>query len=1038
MHKFTLPFLGLFIFFLQTNTLAQPIDMSLFEKIKPRNIGPAGMSGRVTAIDAVVSNPNIIYIGTAAGGVWKSENGGLSFTPIFDGEKVSSIGAVAINQSNPYEIWVGTGEGNPRNSVSSGYGVYHSLDGGHTWEFMGLGETRNIHRIIINPQDPKTVFVGAIGSPWGEHEERGVYKTTDGGKNWKKVLYVDEKTGVGDMVMDPNNPNKLIAAMWEHRRWPWFFNSGGPGSGMYVSFDGGETWTKRSTDDGLPKGDLGRIGLAIAASNSDIVYALVESKKNGLYKSTDGGFSWKLVANKGIGGRPFYYADIFVDPKNENRVYNIHTTADVSQDGGKTFQRFIPTDLIHVDNHALWIHPEDPKLVMNGNDGGFCLTRDGGKTWDYAENLPLGQFYHIRVDNEVPYNIYGGLQDNGSWRGPSQVWRRKGIRNLYWNRIGTGDGFDAMPDPLDSRYGYSLSQGANLNRFDLQTGLRTSIKPYLPTDAPLRYHWNAALAINPHDQKTIYLGSQYVLKSSDHGHSWTVISPDLTTDNPEKQQQVKTGGLSLDNSGAENHTTIISIDPSTLKEGIIWTGTDDGNIHLTQNGGQSWNKVSEGIKGWPEAGWVAQVNASLHKEGEAYAVVNNYRQNDWKPYLYHTSNFGKSWTSLINENSGVWGHTLALAQDPVSENLLFLGAEDGLYVSIDKGKSWTKWQNFPSIPARDLVIHPREHDLVIGTFGRSVWILDDIRPLREMAQKGYQKAVDQALHLFPVPDAYLSFLGEPNGYRSTGNGLFFGENRQQGALLTFYAKEANNGKKVSVQVYDDRKQLIRTFKADIATGMNRINWNLRQAGVSMPSLNRPKKDAPEPSGHSVIPGQYRIVLTYGDHKSESMLRVKSDPSYTITKDQMQAKAKLIDHHNNNVAKFSEKMYQLGEAKELAELMKKQLGKEEKYEELVASSKSIVEQIDEIVIQISGPSDVQGMYRDPELLNSKLFGASRSLQDIIYPVNETNKYLVDLFEKDMKPIMDQIDDFFKNDWAKYRSDLKASSLELLPDFSSEKK
>jgi photosystem II stability/assembly factor-like uncharacterized protein len=1037
MHQPILTALGLFLLFFTLQTQAQPIDMSLFETMKPRNIGPAGMSGRVTAIDAVVENPNIIYIGTASGGVWKSENGGLSFDPIFDQEQVSSIGAVAINQSNPSEIWAGTGEGNPRNSLSSGYGIYRSLDGGRSWTIMGLEKTRNIHRIIIHPQDPKTIFVGAIGSPWAEHEDRGVYKTTDGGKNWEKGLYVNEKSGVGDMVMDPNNPNKLIAAMWEHRRWPWFFNSGGPSSGLYVSFDAGETWEKRTSEDGLPKGDLGRIGLAIAPSNSDIVYAMVESKKNGLYKSTDGGFSWKLVADKGIGGRPFYYADIFVDPKNENRLYNIHTYADVSQDGGKTFERFIPTDLIHVDNHALWIHPEDPKLVMNGNDGGFCLTRDGGKTWDYAENLPLGQFYHIRVDNEVPYNVYGGMQDNGSWRGPSQVWRRKGIRNLYFDRIGTGDGFDAMPDPQDSRYGYSLSQGGNLNRFDLETGLRTSIKPYVPTDEPLRFHWNAALAIDPHDQKTIYLGSQYVLKSSDHGTSWTVISPDLTTDDPEKQQQIKTGGLSLDNSGAENHTTIISIDPSPLQEDVIWVGTDDGHVQLTRDGGKTWTKVSENIKGLPEGAWIAQVNASLHKAGEAYVVVNNYRQGDWKPYLYHTANYGKSWTSLVNQ-SKVWGHALALAQDPVEPNLLFLGAEDGLYVSIDKGTNWTKWSSFPSVPARDLVVHPREHDLVIGTFGRAAWILDDIRPIRELAQKGYQKVANEALHMFPAPDAYLSFLGEPNGYRSTGNGLFFGENREQGALISFYAKEAKSGGKATVQVYDDGGQLIRTFKEDVEKGLNRISWDLEQKGVGRLSLDRPGEDAREPSGRSVLPGEYKILLTYGDHKAEGMLNVKPDPSFTVTRDQMVAKAQLIDEHSGNVARLAEKMYQLGEAKEMAELMKKQMGKEEKYKALVNMSKEVLEEIDQIVLLINEPDDVQGLYRDPNLLSAKLSDASRSLQDIIYPVTETNKLLVARFEKEMKPVMDKIDVFFSGKWMEYKKEVEGASLNLLPDFSSDKK
>jgi photosystem II stability/assembly factor-like uncharacterized protein len=1018
----------LILHFIYLSLPGQSIDTNLFNALKPRNIGPAGMSGRVTAIDAVIDDPNIIYIGTASGGVWKSTNGGLSFTPVFDDQPVSSIGAVAINQQNPQEIWAGTGEGNPRNSVSSGYGIYKSMDGGHSWTYMGLGETRNIHRVIIHPQDPKTVWVGAIGSPWGEHEERGVYKTTDGGKTWEKVLYVNEKTGLADLVIDPNNPNKLVAAMWEHRRWPWYFNSGGPGSGLYISYDGGETWEERTAEDGLPKGDLGRIGLAIAPSNSDIIYALVEARKNGLYKSTDGGFSWKLVADKGIGGRPFYYADIFVDPKNENRVFNIHTTADVSQDGGKTFERFIPTDLIHVDNHAFWIHPDNPKLIMNGNDGGFCLSRDGGETWDYAENLPLGQFYHIRVDDAVPYNVYGGMQDNGSWRGPSQVWRRKGIRNLYWNRIGTGDGFDAMPNPQDERFGYSLSQGGNLNRFDLETGLRTSLKPYLETEEPLRYHWNAALAINPHDQKTIYLGSQYVLKSEDHGHSWEVISPDLTTDDPEKQQQATTGGLSLDNSGAENHTTIISIDPSPLDEEIIWVGTDDGNVQLTRDGGKSWTNLSPRINGMPEAAWVAQANASLHDAAEAFVVVNNYRQNDWQPYLYHTDNYGRSWTSLVNPEV-IKGHTLALAQDPVEEHLLFLGAEDGLYVSIDKGQNWTKWKNFPSVPARDLVIHPREHDLVIGTFGRAAWILDDIRPLRSLAQEGYEKVAEEDLYLFPIPDAYLSFFGEPNGYRSTGNGLFFGENREQGALITFYLKSPGEDKKATIQVYNADGQLIRTFKEDAQAGTNRIAWDLRQKGVASPSLNRPKPNAEEPGGHSVIPGEYTVKVSYGDAEMQQQVKVIADPAYVVTKEQMMAKAALIEQHEADVARLSAKMYALGDAQTTATLIKKQLEKQEGTEMLTEKTQALIKQIDAIVEKIDGPKEVQGLYRDPNLLSAKRSDARRSLQDVIYPVTETNKNLVAAFAEALEPILKEIDDFLMKDWNEYQQALEAANFSL---------
>lgn len=1007
---------------------SQNIETGLFEALQPRNIGPAGMSGRVTAIDAVVANPNEIYIGTAAGGVWKSTNGGLSFSPLFDDQPVSSIGAIAINQQNPQEIWAGTGEGNPRNSVSSGYGIYKSLDGGRSWNFMGLGETRNIHRVLIHPKDPNTVWVGAIGSPWGEHQERGVYKTTDGGETWEKVLYVDEKTGLADLVLDPNNPNKLVAAMWEHRRWPWYFHSGGPGSGLYISFDGGDSWEERTAEDGLPKGDLGRIGLAIAPSNSTIIYALVEAKKNGLYKSTDGGFNWELVADKGIGGRPFYYADIFVDPKNENRVFNIHTTADVSQDGGKTFERLIPTSLIHVDNHAFWIHPENPKLIMNGNDGGFCLSRDGGKTWDFTENLPLGQFYHIRVDDAIPYQVYGGMQDNGSWRGPSQVWRRKGIRNLYWHRIGTGDGFDAMPDPQNERFGYSLSQGGNLNRFDLKTGLRSSIKPFLETEEPLRFHWNAALAINPQDKSTIYLGSQYLLKSSDKGYSWEAISPDLTTNDPEKQQQVTTGGLSLDNSGAENHTTIISVDPSPLEDGLIWVGTDDGNIQLTRDGGASWTNLSPGLKGMPNGSWVAQVNASLHDPAEAFVVVNNYRQSDWQPYLFHTSDYGRTWSSLAN-NKGINGHTLALAQDPVEEGLLFLGAEDGLYLSIDKGQHWTKWTSFPSVPVRDLVVHPREHDLVIGTFGRAAWILDDIRPLRELAQKGYSTIIDQALHLFPVPDAYLAFLGEPNGYRSTGNGLFFGENRQQGALITFYLKEIGDNKKASIEIYDEAGAQIRSFMVEVKAGSNRITWDLRQRGVASPSLQRPKSEASEPRGHSVIPGTYRIKVNYEDQQVEQSVKVKADPALLVSKEQMLAKAKLIEQHEQQVASLTAKMYQLGDALETARLIKGQLRKQNGPKEIMDKTEALIKKIETLEEKINGPKDIQGLYRDPNLLRAKLSATSRSLQDVIYPVTKTNERLVDAFAEAMQPILKEMEMFLTIDWPDYQAELRAANFSL---------
>ena len=471
------------VFFIASTLSAQQLDMEKLKGMKPRAIGPAGMSGRITAIDVVNNQPDIIYIGAASGGVWKSESGGIDWKPIFDKQAVASIGAIAIQQSNPDVIWAGTGEGNPRNSLNGGYGIYKSLDAGTTWQLMGLEKTRNIHRIIIDKNNPNTIYVAAIGSPWGEHPERGVFKTIDGGKTWKNILFVNNKTGAADLVVDPSNPNKLIAAMWEHRRKPWTFNSGGKGSGLHITYDGGEHWKKLSDKDGLPEGDLGRIGIAIAPSNPKIVYALIEAKKNALYKSEDGGIKWKKINDKkGIGNRPFYYSDIFVDTKNENRLYSVFTYINVSDDGGKSFKQLMPaynTNVgVHPDHHAWWIHPENPSFMIDGNDGGLNITRDKGKTWRFVENLPVGQFYHINFDMEYPYNLYGGMQDNGSWVGPAYVAKAQGIRNSYWQEIMFGDGFDVVPDPKNSRYGYGMSQQGFVGRYDRKTGNAKMVRPY--------------------------------------------------------------------------------------------------------------------------------------------------------------------------------------------------------------------------------------------------------------------------------------------------------------------------------------------------------------------------------------------------------------------------------------------------------------------------------------------------------------------------------------------------------------------------------
>lgn len=1017
---------------------AQTLDMENFKGMTARNIGPAGMSGRVTAIDVVNANPETMYIGGASGGLWRSENGGYSWAPVFENENAVSVGAVAINQNNPNEIWIGTGEGNPRNSVSSGYGIYKTMDRGKTWKLMGLEKTRNIHRVIIHPNDPNTVIVGAIGSPWGPHSERGIYKTTDGGESWSQTLFVNESTGVGDLVVDPSNPNKLIVAMWEHRRYPWKMQSGGKGSGLHISYDGGDTWKEITTENGLPKGDLGRIGLSFAPSQPNIVYALIEAKKNGLYKSTDGGETWKLVSTKGIGGRPFYYADIFVDTKNENRIFNLHTFTDVSQDGGKTFERFIPSSLIHVDNHAWWQHPDNPDLMMCGNDGGLCISRDAGKTWYFPESLPLGQFYHIRTDMAVPYNVYGGMQDNGSWRGPSQVWRRKGIRNLYWNRIGYGDGFDAVPDPLDERYGYSNLQGGRLLRYDLETGNIQSLRPFVQNDVPLRFNWNAAIAIDPFDQKTIYYGSQYVLRSTDKGQTWEKISSDLTTNNSEKQV-LETGGLTLDVTGAEYHTTIITIAPSPKEQGVIWVGTDDGNIQITRDGGASWTNVTNKLKDVPAGSWIAQIQPSPHQAGEAFAVINNYRRNDWKPYLYRTTDYGKSWTKMVDENQ-VWGYCLSVAQDPIAPNLLFLGTEFGLYVSIDDGKNWTKWTSgYPTVSTMDMDIHPREHDLVLGTFGRAIWILDDIRPLRELAQKGKEAVFNKDFHLFPIPDAYLANLGEPNGYRSTGHDFFVGKNREQGALLSFYIKkikeveDEKKAEKVKVEIFDDENNLLRTLKHKPHSGINRMTWKLDKKGIRFPNQPKPKREKEEPEGRNIVPGTYTVKMTYDGKESTAKVLVKADPKVPTTLAQMKEKAQMIDRHYENIATMTDQIDALHEASQSIDNVKKhikEMKETDALKELIASGDSIQSQIKTLIGLVNPPKDLQGIYRNPELISNQLMDVSRHLQDVLFAPSPTQQSMLEEVEQNLKPVLEKIKAFREGEWQNYKKAVKKAELEWI--------
>ncbi|VAW25371.1 FIG00651127: hypothetical protein [hydrothermal vent metagenome] len=1065
--------LTLLILFISFTTFSQQFDINKFKDIKTRSIGPAGMSGRITAIDVVTKSPNIIYVGSASGGLWKSESGGINWKPIFDKYGPMSIGSIAIQQSNPDVIWIGTGEGNPRNSLTGGYGLYKSLDAGKTWKLMGLEKTRNIHKIIIDKDNPNTVYVGAIGSPWGEHPERGIFKTTDGGKTWAKSLFVNNKTGCADLVVDPNNPNKLIAAMWEHQRKPWTFKSGGQGSGLYITYDGGENWKKLTNKDGLPEGNLGRIGIAIAPSNTKIIYALVEAKKNALYRSEDGGFKWKKINDKssgrgsgGIGNRPFYYSDIYVDPINENRVYSVFTFVNVSEDGGKSFKQLMPaygtSKGVHPDHHAWWIHPTNPNFMIDGNDGGLNITHDRGKNWRFVENLPVGQFYHISVDNDFPYNVYGGMQDNGSWVGPAYVLKDQGIRNSYWQEIMFGDGFDVVPDPENSRYGYGMSQQGYVGRYDRKTGYVKGIRPTHPNpDIKLRFNWNAAIAINPFDNKTLYFGSQFVHKSTDKGYTWEIISPDLTTNNKEQQKQYESGGLTMDATGAENHCTILAIEPSTLDENLLWVGTDDGNVQLTKDGGKTWENVTNNIKGLPKGSWIPQIRASKFNKGEAYIIVNNYRLFDFKPYLFKTKDFGKTWENILKGKSETFGYTLAIAQDFEEANLLFLGTEYGLYISIDEGKTWTKWtNNFPEVSTMDLAIQPREQDLVIGTFGRAIYILDDIRPFRAMAKEG-KSIIDKTLHVFTPPPAYITQNQQPSGTRFGANAIFNGDNRRKGAMITYIfnkpeikkIEKASIKKKKSLkitavksekqavkfdtiffEVYNDKNKLIRSIKikAPKKNGLHRIYWGLGEKGKRMPSRQKVKKNATEPRGITVLPGTYTIKLHAGNKTVSETINVEYDPRVKIASEVLKAKYDLLKQLENKSGIASEATQRLLTSKEIVEDYKKRIKAQSEIKnkkELLKAQDEVLKNINNLLDDMLGKKDKRQGITATEFPSpiSYLFLAKRYVGSLLQKPGKTEITLVKNADAKVSVVISKINKFYKTDWVAYKKLIEGLNL-----------
>jgi len=942
--------------------------------LKLRNLGPAAAGGRVTSVAGIPGNPSVYYVGAAAGGVFKSVDGGLTWKPIFEHESTASVGAIALAPSNPNFVWVGTGEGKIRNDVIDGHGVYFSSDAGRSWKFMGLAETQQISAIAVDPGDPNTVFVGAMGHAWGPNPERGVFKTTDGGKTWKKVLFVNETTGVSDLALDAGNPKVIFAAMWEFRRYPWTLVDGGSNSGLYRSTDGGETWEKLTK--GLPEPPLGRIAVAVAPSNPDHVYALIGAKKGMLWQSSDMGDSWTNVTdNRTLDVRAFYFSRMVVAPQDENKVYFLSFNLIESDDGGKTSR---PADRgVHSDHHALWIDPQNPNRMIQGGDGGVFLSMDGSKTWQFLEGLPIEQFYQVATDSHVPYNICGGLQDNSAWCGPSSDVSHSNVPGSAWYTTTGGDGEYSVPAPSDADIVYSDSQNGSINRLDLKTHLSQSIRPYVegveemkPADLKYRFNWTTPIAVSPTDANEVYLGGNMLFKTTDGGKTWDPISGDLTR-NDKSKQEISGGPVQHDISGAETYGTIMSITLAPSDPKVIWVGTDDGNVQVTRDGGKNWTNVTGHISGAPEWARVYQIGVSPTDAGAAYVIYDGHQIDNRHAYVYRTSDYGASWQKITNGLADV--PVYVVREDPNKRGFLVAGTDTGLYYSADRGEHWSSIKaNFPTVPVWDLTFVKNSHDLVLATHGRGVFVFDDIRPLEELTPE----IEGGNFHLFTPSEGTMmhrwrSDEGQRSGYAAP--------NGPDGVMIDYYLKSEikvspeqrrDRQTPVKITITDEQGNPVTTVFGPSEAGVNRYVWNLRYDGPT------PLKSAAPPSpemeaffnpnrGPMVVPGTYKITVTVNGQTETQTATVVADPNLHVDPAVFRAQTETGLKARAEVTAMNEMLNRIEDMqKGLSDFAS--MVQSSKDEELKAKYRPIVARGRELAKKLSGIKDA---FIDPDLQES---------------------------------------------------------------------
>jgi photosystem II stability/assembly factor-like uncharacterized protein len=865
-------------------------DAGTISGLPARNIGSAEISGRIAAVTAINDGGRLtVFAGSASGGVWKSVNGGTAFKPVFDNESVQSIGAVTIDPRNPKIVWVGSGESWLRNSVSIGDGIYKSVDGGENWANMGLKDSEHIAKVLVDPANGDTVLACATGHLWDDNAERGIYKTTDGGKSWRKVLAgANASTGCAMLSAAPQDGKTIYASMWDFRRQAWTFRSGGPGSGIFKSTDGGEHWTEFTPANakGMPEKPYGRIALAVAPSKPQVVYAMIESKSSALFRSDDGGANWtRLDASQFMVWRPFYFANLIVDPKDENKVFKVDGALLLSVNGGKSFSQV--SSAAHGDFHDVWIDPRDTNLVFTCDDGGLWRSQDGGTRWAHMMNLPVSQFYHVSVDQAEPYRVYGGLQDNSSWVADSSY--PGGVSNSRWENMFGGDGFWSWEDPSDPNYIYAESQGGEIGRVNRYTHETRAIKPYAQYgEKKLRFNWNTPIQMSPNEKGTIYIGAQYLFRSRNHGQSWDRISPDLSTNDPEKQKQEESGGVTVDNSSAEMNTTIYSISESPKNGQVIWAGTDDGNLQVTRDGGKTWTNVVGNVPGVGKDSWVSWVEAGRFSEGTAYATFDRHMYGDMKPYVFKTTDFGKSWTQLPATAGGVRGYAHVIKEDTQDASLLFLGTEFGLWVSVDGGQRWAQYKasGFPSVAVRDLVVHPRTSDLVLATHGRGIWIIDDVSGLRALTPTLMSE--DAGFLPFPAAPQWMeTFGGWPEG-----DATFTGPNRPTDAFIPYYQRTRHIFGDLKIEIFDADGKLVDTVSSSKHRGVNRATWSMHLKPPRVPPAASAMFGAA--FGPRVLPGVYTVKMTKGEKTYTTQLNITLDPRATYTVEDRKTQFDLVN------------------------------------------------------------------------------------------------------------------------------------------------